>query len=122
MASTLFDLTGKRVVITGATRGLGYAIAEQMGHAGGHIVVSSEVAADVDAAVTALQQAGITAHGVPCDVSDDVQLAALVEAARVTFGGIDVLVCNAGITGRPGPASCASTCAASWYSRSWLCR
>ncbi len=83
MASKLFDLTGRSVVITGATRGLGYAIAEQMGLAGGRIVVSSEAPKDVAAATAALQRTGINAHG-------------------IHFGGIDVLVCNAGITGRPG--------------------
>jgi NAD(P)-dependent dehydrogenase (short-subunit alcohol dehydrogenase family) len=102
VASKLFDLTGRSVVITGATRGLGYAIAEQMGLAGGRIVVSSEAPKDVAAATAALQRTGINAHGIVCDVSDDAQLAALVQGAQTHFGGIDVLVCNAGITGRPG--------------------
>ncbi len=102
MASPLFDLTGRTAVITGATRGLGYAIAEQMGLAGAHIVVCSEIPADVAAATATLEQHGITAHGIPCDVADDAQLATLLQAAHARFGGIDTLVCNAGITGRPG--------------------
>jgi NAD(P)-dependent dehydrogenase (short-subunit alcohol dehydrogenase family) len=103
MPSTLFDLTGRSIVITGATRGLGYAIAEQMGLAGARVVVSAEVAVDVAAATRNLCAAGIEAHGITCDVADDAQLVALVQGARAAFGGIDGLVCNAGITGRAGP-------------------
>jgi NAD(P)-dependent dehydrogenase (short-subunit alcohol dehydrogenase family) len=103
MPSPLFDLTGRSIVITGATRGLGYAIAEQMGLAGARVVVSAEVAVDVAAATRNLCAAGIEAHGITCDVADDAQLAALVQGARAAFGGIDGLVCNAGITGRAGP-------------------
>jgi NAD(P)-dependent dehydrogenase (short-subunit alcohol dehydrogenase family) len=103
MPSPLFDLTGRSIIVTGATRGLGYAIAEQLGLAGARVVVSSEVAQDVAAATASLRQAGVQAHGIPCDVADDAQLAALVQGAQAAFGGIHGLVCNAGITGRAGP-------------------
>ena len=96
MMSKLFDLTGRIAVVTGSTRGLGYSIAEELVACGATVIVSSEHPADTAAA--AKQLGGI---GIACDVSDDAQIAALVANVTERFGGIDILVSNAGIQGGP---------------------
>ncbi len=92
----LFDLTGKIAVVTGSSRGLGYAIAEAMIAQGATVVVSSENAED-----TAAAAAELGATGIACDVSDDAAIRALVATTVERFGGIDILVSNAGIQGGP---------------------
>ncbi len=94
----MFDLTGKRAIITGSTRGIGRAIAAAFVAAGAQVVVSSEDLADTARAAAELGQPGIA-----CDVADDAALARLVDGTVAALGGIDILVCNAGITGAPGP-------------------
>lgn len=94
----MFDLTGKVAIITGSTRGIGRAIARAMMEAGGRVVISSEDEAD-----TARAAAEMGALGIACDVTDDAALGALVDGAVSALGGLDIIVCNAGITGRPGP-------------------
>lgn len=92
----LFDLTGKIAVITGSTRGLGRAIAEAMIAHGATVIVSSESAEDTSATAAALG-----ATGIACDVADDAAIAVLVARTVERFGGIDILVSNAGIQGGP---------------------
>ena len=96
----LFDLSGKVAVVTGSSRGLGYAIAEAMIAHGATVIVSSENAADTAAAAAAL---GERAVPIPCEVSDDAAIKALVAQMVERFGGIDILVSNAGIQGAPSP-------------------
>ena len=96
MTTGLFDLTGKVAVVTGSSRGLGYAIAQAMIAHGATVVVSSENADD-----TAAAAAELGAIGIPCDVSDDAAITALVAEMVSRFGGIDILVSNAGIQGGP---------------------
>ncbi|TCU57985.1 NAD(P)-dependent dehydrogenase (short-subunit alcohol dehydrogenase family) [Novosphingobium sp. PhB57] len=93
----MFDLTGKSAIVTGSTRGIGRAIAEGLIAQGARVVISSEDAGD-----TARVAAELSMPGQPCDVTDDAALAALVDRAVAEFGGLDVLVCNAGITGKAG--------------------
>ncbi|QSR16676.1 SDR family NAD(P)-dependent oxidoreductase [Novosphingobium sp. KA1] len=92
-----FDLAGRSAIVTGSTRGIGRAIAEGLIAQGARVVISSEDAQD-----TARVAAELGMPGQPCDVTDDGALAALVDRAVAEFGGLDVLVCNAGITGRAG--------------------
>lgn len=94
----MFDLTGKRALVTGSTRGIGRAIAEALITQGARVVISSENAAD-----TARVAAELAMPGCPCDVADDAALARLVDVTVAELGGLDILVCNAGITGKPGP-------------------
>lgn len=96
----LFSLAGKRAIVTGSTRGIGLAIAQALVARGAQVMVSSEDEADTRAAATSLGQPGIA-----CDVADDAALQRLVDGTLDRLGGIDLLVCNAGITGRHGPFS-----------------
>ncbi|MFM5930295.1 MAG: SDR family NAD(P)-dependent oxidoreductase [Novosphingobium sp.] len=95
--SALFDLAGKGAIVTGSTRGIGRAIAGALIAQGARVVISSEDAADTARVAAELGQPGLA-----CDVSDDAALAALVDFAKSELGGIDILVCNAGITGAAG--------------------
>lgn len=94
----MFDLTGKAAIVTGSTRGIGRAVAEALMAQGARVLISSE-----DASETARVAAELGQPGICCDVTDDSALARLVDGACDTLGGIDILVCNAGITGKPGP-------------------
>jgi len=94
----MFSLEGRRALVTGSTRGIGRAIAEAMIAVGAQVVISSENAEDTAQAAAELDQIGIA-----CDVRDDDALAALVSGTVAALGGLDILVCNAGITGKPGP-------------------
>ncbi len=96
----MFDLSGKTAIVTGSTRGIGRAIAAAFVAAGASVVVSSENVADTGEAAAALG-----GFGIACDVTDDAALSALVEGTLTRFGGLDILVCNAGITGAPGDHS-----------------
>ncbi|MGC3982741.1 MAG: SDR family oxidoreductase [Steroidobacteraceae bacterium] len=107
-ANPLFDLTGKVALVTGATRGIGLAIAEQMARAGAQVVISSNEV-DACASVAAqLRQQRLDVIGIACDVSDRAQLQALVDQTIAQRGRIDVLVCNAGVAPHMGPISSAS--------------
>lgn len=94
----MFDLTGKGAIVTGSTRGIGRAIAEGLIAAGAHVVISSE-----DEAATQVVARELGMPGIACDVTDRAALERLVGEGEAALGGLDILVCNAGITGRPGP-------------------
>ncbi|MBF9149552.1 SDR family NAD(P)-dependent oxidoreductase [Novosphingobium jiangmenense] len=93
-----FDLSGKTAIVTGSTRGIGRAIAEALIAQDARVVISSESADDTARAAGELGMPGLA-----CDVSDDSAQAALVGFAVKELGGLDILVCNAGITGKAGP-------------------
>ncbi len=101
----LFNLAGKVAIVTGSTRGIGRGIAEELARAGALVVVSSESASDTAEASEAMRAQGLAAHGIACDVTDQNALAELVTGAVAHIGGIDILVCNAGITGAAGSTS-----------------
>lgn len=91
-------LAEKAAIVTGSTRGLGRAIAEQLAVEGAKVAVCGRRLSDAEAVATAIESAGGTAVPYQCDVSstDDVQR--LVTGALEQFGRIDILVNNAGIT------------------------
>ena len=91
----MFDLTGKTALVTGATGGLGQAIARAL-HAQGAIVALSGTreAALVDLA----RDLGERTHVLPCDLADKAAVEALVPAAEAAMESLDILVNNAGVT------------------------
>jgi NAD(P)-dependent dehydrogenase (short-subunit alcohol dehydrogenase family) len=102
--SELFDLTGRVAVVTGATKGIGRAVAEGLADAGASVVVSSRkqdlcdtVAAEI-AATT-----GQDTVGLACHVGDWAAIPSFVDAVAERFGRVDVLVNNAGINPAPTP-------------------
>ncbi|WP_017670013.1 SDR family oxidoreductase [Blastomonas sp. AAP53] len=102
MLAGAFDLAGRTAIVTGGTRGIGLGVAQAYAQAGANVVVASENHDDVAQAARQLTDQGHSAHGIACDVSDAAALEALVESTLAAFGGLDILVCNAGITGQAG--------------------
>ena len=98
-----FNLPGKIAVVTGATRGIGRAIAFKLGHAGASVVVSSRKADAVEETVQALVAEGITARGFPANVGRLDEARALIAYTNEELGGIDVLVNNAAVSPIFGP-------------------
>ena len=94
------DFASKVVVITGAAGGLGRALCLRFGRAGARIVALDREASALDELLAGLQQAGITAICVPCDVAVEDDCIRAMAAAKQSFGAIDVLINNAGITHR----------------------
>ena len=99
----LFDLTGKTAVITGSTKGIGRAIAEQMALAGANVVISSRKADACERVAAEIAAAGGKSAAIPCHIGDATQLQDLVDKTHEKFGKIDILVCNAAINPHYGP-------------------
>lgn len=97
------DLSGKVAVITGGTRGLGYAIALELARAGAKVVLGSRNPEAVSKATIDLQNLGFTATGFAGDVSDLHYLKHLASMALTDFGRLDIWVNNAGAAGPYGP-------------------
>ena len=97
-------LQGKTAIITGAASGFGRATALSFVREGAQVVVADLQAEAGQALVRALQQQGHRALFVPCDVSREDSVQALVQVTLATFGQLDVVVNNAGTTHRNKPA------------------
>ncbi len=94
----MFDLTNKNVIVTGATKGIGYGIAAVFATAGANVAVAARSLHDLDTAVAGLDGLGSgKIIGVAVDVADPGSCQAMAQAAVDAFGGIDVLCANAGI-------------------------
>ncbi len=100
MSTTLFDLTGRRALITGSSRGIGLTLARGLAAAGAEIVLNGRDTARLDAAVGSLADAGHTASAYPFDVTDADAVEAAVATIEAEQGPIDILVNNAGIQAR----------------------
>lgn len=98
----LFDLDGKVAIVTGSTRGIGHAVAMALAQAGASVVISSESPEDTRNAARLMAAQGLVVQGTACDVTQQQALETLVADTADRFGGIDILVCNAGVTGTPG--------------------
>jgi gluconate 5-dehydrogenase len=95
-----FDLTGKVALVTGASYGIGYAIATGLAKAGATIVFNDINQDLVNKGIAAYEAEGIKAHGYVADVTNEDQINALVAQIEKEVGVIDVLVNNAGIIKR----------------------
>jgi 3-oxoacyl-[acyl-carrier protein] reductase len=91
------DLTGRVAIVTGASRGIGRAVARTLADAGASVVAGARGENAVET-VKEITAAGGKAMAVPLDVTDDASIAAAVAAASSAFGKVDILVNNAGIT------------------------
>ncbi len=101
MDLSLFSLAGKRALITGATHGLGMAMARGLGRAGATLVVNGHSSQErIDRAVESYRADGIEAHGYRFDVTEADQVAEAVERIEAEVGPIDVLVNNAAVIDR----------------------
>jgi NAD(P)-dependent dehydrogenase (short-subunit alcohol dehydrogenase family) len=104
---SLFDMTGKVAVITGSSRGIGKAIAEEMAAHGAKVVVSSRKADACDLVTNAInaQYGAGTAITIPANISSKESLQNLVDETRKAYGKIDALVCNAASNPYYGPSA-----------------
>jgi len=92
------DLNGKTAVVTGSSKGIGYAIAEALASAGANVTVSARNQEDVKRAAAALNDAGGgRVVGIPCDVRSHEDVKRLIEGTVSEFGAIDILINNAGV-------------------------
>lgn len=92
------DLTGKVAIVTGGTKGIGRGIAEALARASVNVCISARSGNEIEEATGALNKlGGGRAAGFVCDVRDDAQVKLLFEHAVAAFGGVDIVVNNAGI-------------------------
>jgi NAD(P)-dependent dehydrogenase (short-subunit alcohol dehydrogenase family) len=108
MSLPLFDLSGKIALVTGATRGIGAAIAQQLAAAGASVVISGNEGDECERLAADMRRDGHSVAGIPCDVANRREIEDLVRAVVELHGRIDILVCNAGIAPHAGPIGSAS--------------
>jgi len=100
MSSGLFDLSGRRALVTGASQGLGYALARGLARHGATVILNARNTARLQDAVTRLRDEGLNAHALPFDVTDAQAARTSVNQAETEFGALDILVNNAGMQHR----------------------
>ena len=96
----MFSLEGKVALVTGASYGIGFAIAKALAKAGATICLNDLKQEFVDKGLAAYEAEGIKAHGYVCNVCDEDGVNALVKQIEEEVGVIDILVNNAGIIKR----------------------
>jgi len=97
MSSSYQPLKGKIAIITGATAGIGFAIAEKLGTQGATVLINSRQEKNVNDAVKRLKEKNIDAHGFVGNLSDSKVRDALIDEAGKKFGRIDILVSNVAV-------------------------
>jgi NAD(P)-dependent dehydrogenase (short-subunit alcohol dehydrogenase family) len=97
MATDLFDLSGKTALITGASRGIGKAIAELLAQHGAHVIISSRKVEGCAAVAEEITAAGGSAEAMACHIGGLEQIGSAIAQIRERHGQLDILVNNAAI-------------------------
>jgi NAD(P)-dependent dehydrogenase (short-subunit alcohol dehydrogenase family) len=105
MSSPAYDFKGRVALVTGASSGMGLATARAFASSGASVVLADVNDDALRAATDELTGAGRTAVGMTCDVSDEAQVAALIDQTVATFGRLDMAFNNAGIQAPPSDAA-----------------
>lgn len=100
MSLSLFDLTGRRALVTGATHGLGMSMATGLAKAGAQIIINDLIRERLDTAIAEYAANGITAIGYLFDVTNEAAVKKYIDLIETEVGPIDILVNNAGIIKR----------------------
>ena len=100
MNSALFDLKGRRALVTGSSQGIGLVLARGLAGAGATVVLNGRDAEKLARSVAALKAEGLSAHGCAFDVTDAAAIDRGMAAAERDVGPIDILVNNAGVQRR----------------------
>ena len=100
MTLEMFDLTGKRALITGSSQGIGFALARGLAGAGAEIVLNGRDQSKLNTAAEILQGDGAKVHHLTFDVTDHKAVRAAVDGFEAKVGSIDILINNAGMQHR----------------------
>ncbi len=100
MSLQLFDLTGKTALLTGATHGLGMAMAKGLAAAGAKIIINDRMPERIDMALAEYKKAGVDASGYIFDVTDEAAVSQQLDLMEKEVAPIDILINNAGIIKR----------------------
>lgn len=93
----LLDLTGKTIIVTGGTVGIGFGITSRLAEAGANVVVANRNVGEAAKAIEELTQKGWNVKAVKADVSQEEDVKNLMKETVSLFGGLDILVNNAGV-------------------------
>ena len=93
------DLSGKAAIVTGGSKGIGFSIAERLLSAGANVAICARNGVEVHRAAAALEGKGGRVVGLSCDVRRHDEVVDLITAAVSRFGGLDILINNAGVGG-----------------------
>src|SRR6478609_489704 len=96
----IFNLNGKRALITGGTHGLGMAMAKGLANAGAELIINDLSGEKIENALTEYRKHGMKAHGRLFDVTNDPEVKVAIQAIEKEIGPIDILINNAGIIKR----------------------
>ena len=99
----LFDLTGRVAIVTGGSRGLGQEMAEGLGEAGAKLMLCARREQWLTPAVKEMRARGFTVEGCVCDVSKPSDVQSVVDRTVATYGKVDILINNAGVTWGESP-------------------